>query len=127
MLKLGWNSKTLCWSSLMVQWVKYLMSLLWLGVPVWYGLDPWWGNFHVLQVGPKKKYEYFNDIMPDCFPKGFTLINISQALSGSINFNTLPLGLEYYQQKIKLPICFIHFLNIILRNLNRYCRNTKNK
>ena len=38
------------------QWVKNLgLSLLWLGLLVWLGFDPWPENFHVLQGQPPPK------------------------------------------------------------------------
>ena len=40
----------------MVQWVKDLALLhLWCRVQLWLRFDPWPGNFHMLQVRPKKK------------------------------------------------------------------------
>ena len=42
-------------SSPVAQKVKDLaLSLQWLGLLLWSGLDPWPGNFHMLQVQPKK-------------------------------------------------------------------------
>ena len=39
----------------MAQWVKdSVLSLLWLGLLLWHGFDPWPRNFHVPQVQPKK-------------------------------------------------------------------------
>ena len=38
------------------QWVKDLaLSLLWLWLLLWFGFDPWPGNFHMPQMQPKKK------------------------------------------------------------------------
>ena len=40
----------------MAQQVKDLaLPLQWLGSLLWYGLEPWPGNFHLLQVWPKEK------------------------------------------------------------------------
>ena len=41
-------------SSLVAQWVRDLVSLLWLGLLLWRRLDPWPWNFCMLQVRPKK-------------------------------------------------------------------------
>ena len=40
----------------MAQWVRDLvLSLLWLRLLLWCEFDPWPGNFHMLQIGPKIK------------------------------------------------------------------------
>ena len=40
----------------MAQWVRDLaLSLLWLGLLLWHGFDPWPGNFHMLCMWQKKK------------------------------------------------------------------------
>ena len=44
-----------CWSSLVAQWVKDPVSLLWLGLLLWHGSDPWPGNFCMPWAQPKKK------------------------------------------------------------------------
>ena len=42
-------------SSLVARWVKDLvLSLLWLWSLLWHGFNPWPGNFHMLQVQPRK-------------------------------------------------------------------------
>ena len=43
------------WSSLVAQQVKDLaLSLLWYWLLLWYGFDPWPGNFHMPHVHPNK-------------------------------------------------------------------------
>ena len=43
-------------SSLVAQQVKDLAwSLLWLGLLLWLGFDPWPGNFHMAQAQPTEK------------------------------------------------------------------------
>ena len=38
------------------QWIKDpVLSLLWLGSPLWHGFSPWPLNFHMPWVQPKKK------------------------------------------------------------------------
>ena len=39
----------------MAQWVKGLVSLLWLWSLMWCRFDPWSGNFYMLWAQPKKK------------------------------------------------------------------------
>ena len=39
----------------MAQQVKDLVSLLWLWLLLWWGLDPWSGNFHMPWARPKEK------------------------------------------------------------------------
>ena len=44
------------WRSLVVQLVKDpVLSLLQLGSLLWHMFNPWPGNFHILQVQPKKE------------------------------------------------------------------------
>ena len=40
----------------MAQWVKDLMSLLWLWSLLWHGFNPWPENFHVPWVWPKNPH-----------------------------------------------------------------------
>ena len=46
--------------SLVVQWVKDLLSLQQLRSLGWHGFDPWPRNFHVLQAWQKKKKNLFS-------------------------------------------------------------------
>ena len=40
----------------MAQQVKHsVLSLLWLGLPLWYGSDPWSGNLHMPEVWLENK------------------------------------------------------------------------
>ena len=40
----------------MAKWAKGLvLSPQWLGLMLWWGLEPWPGNFHMLLAWPKKK------------------------------------------------------------------------
>ena len=40
----------------MTQWIKDpALSLLWLRSLLWHRLDPWPGNFHMLQAQPNKE------------------------------------------------------------------------
>ena len=53
--------KILTWSFLVAPWVKDLvLSLLWLWLLLWLGLDCWPGNFYKPWAQPKNKEQYFN-------------------------------------------------------------------
>ena len=52
----AYPSRSHCWISLVVQWVKDMtLSLQGLGMLLWREFDPWPRNFHMPWVQPKKK------------------------------------------------------------------------
>ena len=60
----------------MAQQVKdQALLLLWLGSLLWYGFNPWPGNFHMPWAQPKKKKGIFDQAkMSLAFPNVFFLI-----------------------------------------------------